>query len=106
MRLDVQKTIKNLDGEEIKQDGKAYTVKKAVTDALLAPLDKDRDLMGSKKAELYALAVRIHNATDHVEITVEEASTIKERVASAFAALIVGQVYEIIEGGRSDAQSS
>lgn len=99
MKIDVTKTLTNLDGAVMKDmvDGEAVdaTLRMAMVNAILSPVEKES---GMDKVKKFNLAERIHDAVDDVDLTVEEVSLIKERVGVVFSSLIVGQVWKLLEG--------
>lgn len=89
---DVLEKKKLPDGTEASGPGTAISMKSIVTSALLAP----DDATGLKKAERYAMAVRLQKGGD-IDFTVDELSEIKELVGKFFPPLTVGQIYALIE---------
>jgi hypothetical protein len=99
MKIQVNQPLKTIHGNNLEEvKGKSFTVKDAIVSGLLSQ-DNSENINGQKKFELYKLASKIQDAEGEVEITIEQAATIKERVGKSFTALVVGQVYEIIEKG-------
>lgn len=80
--------IKAIDGTDMLEQGaengkpisRASTLIGIVLTALQAPLKGDENLTGTKRCELIALALRIHAANGDVEISLDEATLIKNRV--------------------------
>jgi len=99
MKIDVTRVLTNMDGQIMKDmvDGEAVdaTLRMVAVNAILSPVQKES---GMDKVKKYELAKRIHVATDEVELSAEDISLIKERVGEVFPALIVGQVFKILEG--------
>ena len=99
MVIKVDTLLKNMDGQVMKDmvDGEAVdaTLRVAMVNAVLSPVERES---GTDKVKKYELAKKIHNATDDVELTAEDISLIKGRVGEVFPALIVGQVFDILEG--------
>jgi hypothetical protein len=98
MLIDVTKVLTQFDGMPLKDmvNGEAVdaTVRMAFINALMAPAEKDSAV---QKVAKYDLATRVYKQ-DKVEITVEEASLIKEAVGKSFAPIVVGQVYNLLDG--------
>jgi len=84
--------LKNIDGSEIKENDKPVHASQIIANALLAP----DNASGQEKAERYALSLEIYKGGD-VDITVDNLAKIKELVGKAYAPLIVGQIYSIID---------
>ena len=99
MNVDVTKNLITFDGQTMKDivDGEAVdaTLRMAMVNAILSPVEKES---GMDKVKKYELAKRIHNAKDEVELSAEDISLIKERIGEVFPALIVGQVFDLLEG--------
>jgi len=100
MQLLLGKELLDLEGKAIpSQPGKLATVRGVCIEALLATYNDEAQLAGEEKLKRWELAVKIKNAVDPVEITVEETSLIKLLVGKAYSPLVVGQVWKILEGG-------
>lgn len=100
MKIDVNETLKALSGETLMDtDSKGTaieaTIKAAIVNALLTPAKSDN---GIDKVKKYDLANRVYKAENEIELTVEEAALIKERVGEAFGAIVVGQIWGLLDG--------
>lgn len=99
MLIKVDTPLRNMDGNVMKDnvDGEAVdaNLKMAMVNAILSPVERES---GMDKVKKYELAKKIHDATDEVELSVEDVSLIKERVGDVFPALITGQVWSMLEG--------
>jgi len=98
MKIKVNQKLKNLDGSVLKDsDGQGgavdATLKDALVNAVLAPADKES---GIDKVRKYELAKLIFSAKTAVELTAEDVTLLKERVGSVYPALIVGQIFEML----------
>ena len=101
MLVKVDSKLKALDGTVIvDNDGKGNaveaTVRMALVNAILSPVQKET---GMEKVKKYELAKRIHD-TDEVELSPEEIELIKDRVGEIYTPVVVGQVLELL--GDSD----
>ncbi len=99
MKIDTNQTLKALNGEVLKDnDGQGNavdaTLKMAVVNALLAPVQKET---GLDKVKKYELATRIYK-NDEVELSSEDIVLIKKCVGDNFAPIVVGQIFNILEG--------
>ncbi len=102
MKIKTNVKLRSFDGEVLKDnDGKGNvidaTLKNAIVNALLAPLGQGKAEIGTDKVKKFDLAQQIYN-NDEVELTVEEVTLIKERVGEVFGAIVVGQVFNLLEG--------
>ena len=99
MRIDFGKVLTDFEGQPIKEsprpDSKEVTLKTVCINALLGN-GPDEKIDGTEKLRRYQLANKIHCGTQ--EISIEEAKTIKELVGKAYNTIVVGQVFEILEG--------
>jgi len=77
------------------------TLKDACINALLSTPQDERNLTGVKKFIRYSLATKISN-DENVELTNEEIVEIKALVGKMYATVVVGRVYEILEGVTTD----
>jgi len=98
MLVNVNQVLKTLDGQTMKDnDGKGNaidaTVKMAIVNAVLSPVDKES---GIDKVKKYELAKKVFN-TDEVDLNEDEIALIKERVGAGFAPIIVGQIFELLK---------
>ena len=100
MKIDVNQTLKAVNGDVLKDnDGKGNvvdaTLKIAIVNALLSPVEKE---IGTEKVKKLKLAIRVYEATDEIDLTAEEIVLIKERVNSSYPLpLVVGRVFEMLE---------
>jgi hypothetical protein len=99
MLIKTNTVITNLAGESMKDmdaDGNASdaTLKSTIVNALLSPVQKET---GTDKVQKYELAKKVYEA-DEIELTAEEITLIKARVGDAFVPIVVGRVFEMLEG--------
>ena len=98
MLVNVNQVLKTLDGQTMKDnDGQGNaidaTVKMAIVNAVLSPVQKES---GIDKVKKYELAKKVFDV-DEVDLDEKEIALIKERVGEMFAPVIVGQVYELLK---------
>lgn len=98
MLVKVNVPLKTFDGQVMKDsDGQGgavdATVKSAIVNAVLAPVQKES---GVEKVKKYELAKRIFEA-DEVDLNEDEIKTIKDAVGEQFAPIVVGQVFELLK---------
>jgi hypothetical protein len=106
MKISVLAPILDLDGKEVRlpaekeggQPGPIMTLGTGMKGALLAHLPGDEDdKTGTKGFERFLLAERIHRAEGFVEISIEEAQTIKARAARSYSTLFYGRIWQALE---------
>lgn len=97
MLVNVSEVLKNIAGETMKDmiDGEAVdaTVKMAIVNAVLSPVQKES---GIDKVKKYELAKKVFNDSE-VDLDEDEIKLIKERVGEVFPPVIVGQIYELLK---------
>jgi len=98
MLVNVNQVLKTLDGQTMKDnDGQGNavdaTVKMAIVNGLLSPVQKES---GIDKVKKYELAKKVFNA-DEVDLNEDEIKLIKDRVGESFSPIIVGQIYELLK---------
>jgi len=97
MKLDVTHTIKALDGSPIKDDqDRDLTLKAVLVNALLT--QGDEKLSGEEKYKRYTLSKKIYECGGEVDLAVEEVAQLKRLVGDLYPPIIVGQVFDILEG--------
>jgi len=98
MLVNVSQVLKTMDGQTMKDSdgtGNAIdaTVKLAIVNAVLSPVQKEN---GVDKVKKYELAKKVY-ASDEVDLNEDEIKTIKERVGETFPPIVVGQIYELLK---------
>jgi hypothetical protein len=106
MKVSVLAPIRDLNGKELRLQpetegglpGEVMTLGTVMKGALLATLEGDEeDRLGTKGFERFMLTERIHKAEGMVDISIEEAKTIKERSARCYSTLIYSRVWQALE---------
>jgi len=78
----------NVDGQAVDA-----TVRMAIVNAVLSPVQKES---GIDKVKKYELAKKIY-ASDEVDLNEDEIKLIKDRVGETFPPMVVGQIYELLK---------
>jgi len=90
--------LKTIDGKNLKkEDDLDVSVRDVMLNSLLANFPDEQGLAGEEKVKRYILATKIHNDSNP-DLSIEELSLIKGLVGKMYSALIVGQMWEILEG--------
>lgn len=101
MKLNFNVQLLDLEGETFNDDKKQpLTLRRVCVDALGNALPGDENLNGETKYKLYALAdriVRSVKANKECEISAEEISTLKERIAKSWTTLVMGPAFDLLE---------
>jgi len=98
MKVKVNEALKSFDGKPLKDvdaNGQAVdaTIRTAMINALLSPVQKES---GLEKVKKYKLAQKIYDG-DEIDLDVDEIKLIKDRIGEVYPPVVVGQVYEILE---------
>jgi hypothetical protein len=93
---DFTKPLLDLEGKPILAANIPLTLGEAVATALLANYADEQNLSGEEKVKRFLLAVKVHNATE-LGLTSDEITLIKKLVAKAFAPLVVGRIWAILD---------
>lgn len=98
MLVKVNVSLVNIDGTAMKDsDGQGQvidaTVRLAIVNAVLSPVQTDK---GVDKVKKYELAKRVY-ASDEVDLNEDDIKLIKERIGENFAPIVVGQIYELLK---------
>jgi hypothetical protein len=94
MKVNLDATIKDFNGEVLKDGEKDLTVKDSILFALTSHLKSDTE--HTNRFELFEIGQKVNKGGD-VELTAENITLIKKRVNECFTALIVGGVYNALE---------
>lgn len=120
MKIDFSVALKQLNGEILcrifEENGQKkkekIDLKYVCVDALLTDYSNSQvwkknaeQLSGKEKADRYCLAMRINQAKNSVDLKAEEISLLKKLIGIKYAPLIVGPVWQILEGGKNDGKS-
>ena len=99
MQVLLGKVFTDLEGAEIRGDkGEPVILRDVATNALLAVFQDEQNLSGEEKLKRWELAVKIRRAVDPCEISVEEVSLVKKLIGKAYAPVISGQAWHMLEG--------
>ncbi|MCC6172080.1 MAG: hypothetical protein IT481_08630 [Gammaproteobacteria bacterium] len=94
--IDFTVVLQDLDGQPMQNGGKAMTLGDTVAHALLSPYAGEESIAGEEKIRRFELARKLRGAVDPA-LTAEDVALIKKLVAKAFAPLVVGRVWEIVD---------
>lgn len=84
------------DKETLMENGKSILIKTLIVNSLIQTYP-DESISGEEKLKRFVLAEKVHK--DANIYTVEELTEIKHTVSKGFAPLIVGRIFQLIEGG-------
>jgi hypothetical protein len=83
------------DEELVGEKGRKLTVRDVCVNSLLIPQQGDDE---KKKWEKYEIYRKIKDSNDEVELKTEELLVLKKAIGATQPTLIMGQVWEMIEG--------
>ena len=98
MLIDFNQTLKDLDGVELKPDGKVMTLRSACTNALVNVSNLEKQIDGEEKVKRYNLATKVHDAKGPTDLEAEDIVKLKKLVGNIYGPLVVGQVHLLLEG--------
>ena len=96
MKIDFSAAIKDFDGDAVKDGDKEATLGRVACTALLASYADEQNLAAEDKVKRFRLA-EIAAKGGEREVKVEDVALIKQLIGKAFAPLVVGRAYDIIE---------
>lgn len=96
MRIKVTEQLIDYEGRKLVEGTQPVTFRRVFATALNVFDDKDRPA-SDQMAMIYALSTRLY-AADEVELTLEEAALIKERVGKVYNPLVYGRTCDLLEG--------
>lgn len=98
MQVNLDKVLVDFEGDPIKTEtGEPWTLKKIVVSALSAPLESDKNLSPDTVIKRWKLAMRLHGGGEQ-ELSPEEATEIRDRMAKLYAIVLSGQACEMLKG--------
>lgn len=96
MKIRMPVPLLDLDGKEIMApDGKRFTLRHAVQQALMTVLESDRNMTAADKVRAFSLALK--SQADDMEASAEDITFIKDRIGRAFPPLVVGRAFEMLD---------
>lgn len=97
MKIDVDQTLKTLEGGELRFDPDTPATLKAVcVNALLTPGPDDQTAPSGSAYVLYSLAQRI-NGGGVTDLQAGEIDLIKKRIERLYAPMVTGQAWDLLE---------
>ena len=107
MKIEFGQVLYTMNGEPIQEgdpreqkETRDLTLGRAAINSLLADVEGERQT-GAQKFDRFKLAMRIGNEEDPIEITIGDASLIKERVGIVYPTYAVGLIWTMLEGNDS-----
>jgi len=97
MKIDLKKKLIGVDGIKAlpnPDNGKDLTLRDVCINAILQPR---KDATGKQKAEAYELFLKIRDAGNEIDLSVEQVAQIKKSIGEIYAPLISGQAWAILD---------
>ena len=95
-KFDLTVPITDLEGKELKDEkGEAFTFAKAIGMACITPSEGDTP---EKKYNDFTIGVKIVNNPTAVDFSKNEISRLKEKVGVLYGPIVVGRVWNLLEG--------
>jgi hypothetical protein len=96
MKIDFSAVIKDLEGDAVKDGEKDATLGRVACAALLASYADEQNLPAEDKVKRFHLA-EVAAKGGEQEMKIDDVALIKTLIGKAFAPLVVGRAYDIIE---------
>jgi hypothetical protein len=96
MKIDFSAAIKDFDGDAVKDGDKEATLGRVACTALLASYADEQNLSAEDKVKRFRLA-EIAAKGGAQEVKVDDVALMKKLIGKAFAPLIGGRAYDLIE---------
>lgn len=98
MKINVLQKLVNFNDELIKDErGKEITLRDVLTNSLLSSTEKSKNDTGEIKYDKYRIAGLV-NGADNPKLDINDLKKLKDYVGYAYSPLIVGVVWDILEG--------
>jgi hypothetical protein len=98
MNINFNEPILNLNNETMEDEGGVITLGRVTSNALLATFPDEKEVSGEVKAKRFKIALKAQEADG--DVTVEDVAEIKKLVGKAYGPLVVGRVFDILEGAK------
>jgi len=100
MKVNVEASLYDLDGEAMRDGDKPATLGRLAAAALTATFRDEENLSGDEKVKRFELAVRMIRSADGlpIELSPEDVVLAKRCIGKAFGPLHVGQAYKLLNG--------
>ena len=101
--IDVTETVKRIDGKDMMQDNmdgtgqEPLTLRSVLVNSLLNPANEDEKTKGEAKLVRWELARAVFASPGPISIGNSDIAMLKTLVNKVFTALVVGQVYEMLD---------
>jgi hypothetical protein len=87
----------NFEGEPVQFDGKALTLRRAITVSVSAQFAEEQTLGMEEKIKRYRVARRVHHANPWTDFPAEDLALMKRQVARNFTPMVAGLACDMID---------
>jgi len=98
MKINFSKVMLDLEQKPLKEGDRDLTLGPICSNALLMPFPDETDLEGTEKVKRFRLAEKLYQGGE-VDVSPEEIVLIKKLASKAYAPLLVGRIYEVLDAG-------
>lgn len=106
MKVNFDTEITQLNGKPILIEDEKATLRSVCVAALYLLYKDEVQMSSGNKFKRYQLAKKVFKATKETDMTIEELSEIKTVIAKNYGPMILGPVYNILEGEKEQQVSS
>jgi hypothetical protein len=99
MHIKITDQLTDYEGRKLVEGTTPVTYRRVFVTALNAFDEKDRP-SPDQMALIYALSTKLYNSNE-IDLTLEEAALIKERVGKTFSPLVYGRTVDLLEGKKA-----
>lgn len=96
MRIKVTDILTDYEGKKVYEGEAPVTYRSVFATALNTVSDQDRP-EPEQMAHIYALSVKLYSSNE-IDLTLEDATLIKERVGKVYNPLVYGRTCDLLEG--------
>lgn len=92
MKVDFTKPLHNLEGTVLEQENVPLTLKIIIVRCFLM----QQEGTTAEKLAYYELAKKIHEADGEVDITLDEAKMIQDKIGEQYTPIVIGRLNEVL----------
>jgi len=96
MKLCLDNPVLDLRGEPITKNDQDWSIKEAISDALMQQYDTEK-LTGDMKLARYSLAMEIYKSNGEISLKAEQIVMIKEVSCLAYMPMIYGRICDLVD---------
>lgn len=105
MRIDVTQAIKDFKNEPVLNENKEPVTFRDIASVAINTEDNEHRMTAEKKNQAFQIGIKLWSDKE-VDLTVDQAALIKERVGLFYSPAVYGRVCEMLEGEKNTQLSS